>query len=294
MSTVVSEPGVLPDAATATPSVWKVLVVDDEPAIHQVTKLALRNISVFGRPLSLISALSAQGAREVLAKHSDIAVILLDVVMESEQAGLELVRHIREELGNTSVRIVLRTGQPGQAPERRVMIDYDINDYKEKTELTANKLFTALTASIRTYRDMNALECCRQGLKLAAHFNQTVFSAKDFPSLMTDLVSQFEILSLFSSIAWCQLEGQQWRAVNSDAPLPDSDAALCSTAFSTPGQFAAQDMHLAIRIDTGSGEQAVLLFTSDSVLATDLQQVLGLLMTVLNSALAQVRFQATP
>lgn len=148
-------------AQTERPS-WKILVVDDEPAVHQVTKLALRNLEVLGRPLVLINALSAKGAQEVLLKHDDIAVILLDVVMENDQAGLELVRHIRDELSNHAVRIVLRTGQPGQAPERRVMIDYDINDYKEKTELTANKLFTTVTVSVRTYRDILALETRRQ------------------------------------------------------------------------------------------------------------------------------------
>ena len=92
--------------------------------------------------------------------------MLLDVVMESDDAGLRLVRHIRSELGNRRVRIILRTGQPGQAPERRVIVDYDINDYKAKTELTADKLFTSLTAALRAYQRLKRLDETRRGLEI--------------------------------------------------------------------------------------------------------------------------------
>ena len=94
--------------------------------------------------IELLSAYSSRAGPRALARHPDIAVVLLDVVMETETAGLELVDYIRRTLKNEAVRIILRTGQPGQAPERDVIVDYDINDYKSKTELTAAKLFTAL------------------------------------------------------------------------------------------------------------------------------------------------------
>ena len=97
-------------AAPADGAVWKILVVDDEPAIHQVTKLALRNLSVLGRPTQLINALSAQEAREQIYRHPDIAVVLLDVVMETEDAGLCFIKHLRQEIANPLVRIILRTG----------------------------------------------------------------------------------------------------------------------------------------------------------------------------------------
>lgn len=121
---------------------WKVLVVDDEPEIHQVTRLVLGNFRFADRPLQLISAYSSSEAEALLREHADTAVMLLDVVMETDQAGLDLVRIVRERLKNQFVRIVLRTGQPGQAPEHEVVAAYDINDYKEKTELTAQKLST--------------------------------------------------------------------------------------------------------------------------------------------------------
>ncbi|QGG57109.1 response regulator [Paenibacillus sp. B01] len=131
---------------------WKFLIVDDDPDIHRVTRLVLGPETFEGRPLVFYSAYSAAEALELLRGHADFAVVLLDVVMETEDAGLRLARSIREELGNALVRIVLRTGQPGQAPESDVIRSYDINDYREKTELTSSKLFSTVYASVRAYR----------------------------------------------------------------------------------------------------------------------------------------------
>lgn len=144
---------------------WKVLIVDDEPEVHAVTKLALSDFSFQGKNLEFISAYSGREAKEMLAKHTDAAIVLLDVVMESDDAGLLVARYIREELHNHYVRIILRTGQPGQAPERQVIVNYDINDYKSKTELTAQKLFTVVMSSLRSYRDILAIDHSRQGLE---------------------------------------------------------------------------------------------------------------------------------
>ncbi len=164
---------------------WHVLVVDDDPEVHEVTRLVLGSFRFAGRPLDLISVDSARRAFDHLRDHDDIAVVLLDVVMESEQAGLELVRRIREELHNNFVRIVLRTGQPGQAPEHDVIAAYDINDYKEKTELTAQKLATTLYAALRSYRDMRTIEAQRRGLERVITASARIFShqnSRDFPS----------------------------------------------------------------------------------------------------------------
>ncbi|MBT3209392.1 MAG: response regulator [Bacteroidetes bacterium] len=130
---------------------WKILIVDDDEGVHAVTKLTLDDFVFNNKKLVILDAYSAQEAKELLAKHKDIALILLDVVMETSQAGLNLVKYIRKEIENDYVRIVLRTGQPGEAPEKKVIVDYDINDYKTKTELTADKIFTIVVASLRTY-----------------------------------------------------------------------------------------------------------------------------------------------
>lgn len=146
--------------------VWRILVVDDEPDVHQTTQLALKGVVVEGRLLEFLHAYSAAEARACLKENASIAVVLLDVVMESEDAGLRLVRFIRDELGNHSIRIILRTGQPGYAPEIDTIRSYDINDYKSKSELTRVRLFTSLTVAVRSYSQIHQLEVTRRGLEL--------------------------------------------------------------------------------------------------------------------------------
>ncbi len=146
-------------------SPWQILLVDDDPDVHVVIKLALRDVLYDDRPLCFLSAHTAREGLDLLARHQDIAVVVLDVVMESEHAGLELVERIRKGLGNESVRIILHTGQPGHAPERDVIVGYDINDYKAKAELTSDKLFTAIVAALRSYKHIRMIESSRQGLE---------------------------------------------------------------------------------------------------------------------------------
>lgn len=144
---------------------WKVLIIDDEPDIHQITKLVLGNLSVDNKRLEFISAYSGQEAKTILSQDDDIAVAIVDVVMETVNSGLEVIKYIREELNNHAIRLVLRTGQPGEAPEEAVIRDYDINDYKNKTELTDIKLKTLLYATIRSYRDIQVIQSQKSGLE---------------------------------------------------------------------------------------------------------------------------------
>ena len=142
----------------------KVLIVDDEPTVHDITVLVLKNFRYRGCKLEIMSAYSATEAREKLASYGPFALILLDVIMETDDAGLILARYIREELKDSMVRIILRTGQPGMVPQRQVMRDYEIDDYKEKAELTSERFDTTVTASIRTYLGFRKLEQKSQGL----------------------------------------------------------------------------------------------------------------------------------
>ncbi|TWA62356.1 PAS domain S-box-containing protein [Azospirillum baldaniorum] len=137
---------------------WPILVVDDEDDVHSMTALLLDDVAFQGRRLELIGCRSAAEARAVLRARRDIAVILLDVVMEEDDAGLTLVRWIRGTLGNLDVRIILRTGQPGQAPQRDVIVGCDINDYKSKADLSAEGLFTAVIAALRAYDHIRFIE----------------------------------------------------------------------------------------------------------------------------------------
>lgn len=147
---------------------WKVMLVDDEEEIHNVTKLSLADFSFENKDLTFISAYSGQEATRLIEEHPDTALILLDVVMETDDAGLKVAQHIRREIGNQMVRIVLRTGQPGQAPEGAVIIDYDINDYKAKTELTTQKLFTTVVTALRAYGHVTAIDAHRREVERLA------------------------------------------------------------------------------------------------------------------------------
>lgn len=164
---------------------WVMLIVDDEPGIHDVTKLALKRFTYEGANLEILSAFSGEEALNILKSRDDIAVILLDVVMETDHAGLDCARQIRDDLHNDSVRIVLRTGQPGQAPEEEVILAYDINDYRAKTELTTTRLFTTVVSALRNYRDIRALSQYREDaygvLAENAQSVQTLIELSDTP-----------------------------------------------------------------------------------------------------------------
>jgi len=187
---------------------WRVLIVDDDVDVHAVTRLALRNVSFKGRELELYSAHSGREAYDILRDTPDIALVLLDVVMETDDAGLILARRIREELHNAIVRVVLRTGQPGQAPEQRVIIEYDINDYKAKTELTTQKLFTTVISALRAYESLNMLERSRIGLGkiLAGATNlYQIHSLREFASGVLNQVSA--ILDVGADGVLCLMQG---------------------------------------------------------------------------------------
>lgn len=169
---------------------WKVLIVDDEPEVHAVTRLALNDFSFQQKRLEFISAYSGEEAQKILATQPDIAVVLLDVVMETDDAGLKVASYIRETLHNHFVRIILRTGQPGQAPERQVIVNYDINDYKSKTELTAQKLFTVMMSSLRSYRDIISLEQSRQGLEKIINASVDLFSSHSMEQFIDGVLQQ--------------------------------------------------------------------------------------------------------
>ncbi|CAO3415800.1 DUF3369 domain-containing protein [Azospirillum endophyticum] len=169
---------------------WTMLIVDDEPEVHSITKLVLSDFAYKGRKARFLSAHSAAEARRILARESDIALILLDVVMETEDAGLRLVHHIREELQNRNVRIILRTGQPGQAPERAVILDYDINDYKAKTQLTAQQLFTTTVAALRSYEDIVTIDANRRGLEKIIEASSSLFRVRSMKLFAAGVLTQ--------------------------------------------------------------------------------------------------------
>ncbi|MBZ5715838.1 DUF3369 domain-containing protein [Nannocystis pusilla] len=183
-------------AAETSGGRWKVIVVDDDPSVHSVSRLALQRLTVDGVPLQLHFAASAREARGVLDDHGDAALLLLDVVMESDDAGLRLVDWLRRERINTMIRIVLRTGQPGLAPEMEVMTGYDINDYLAKTEVTTQRLITSVIAGVRAYRDLRTITIQRAGLHKVIEATSTLFDARSLEQLLGGILEQVSGLLL--------------------------------------------------------------------------------------------------
>jgi len=196
---------------------WKLLVVDDDEEIHSITRMVLSDYNFENRPLELLSAYSGQQAVDILNEETDIALVLLDVVMETDDAGLVCVKRIREELNNHMVRIILRTGQPGQAPEQEVIVNYDINDYKAKTELTAQKLFTVVTASLRSYHHLKTINHNRLGLENIIAASGTLFEVKSFSHFATGILAQLtSILRLDKSSLYVNISSLSALQENED------------------------------------------------------------------------------
>lgn len=173
---------------------WRVLVVDDDPDVHQATLFALDGVSVFGRRVEFLHAHSAAEARTRLYEEKDLALVLLDVVMETDSAGLDLVDFIRNTVGLRTTRIVLRTGQPGYAPEHETILRYDINDYKTKSELTRHKLLTTVTTAIRSYEQLCAMEANRRGLELIVRSSGTFLEDTGLHDFAAGVITQLAAL----------------------------------------------------------------------------------------------------
>ncbi len=169
---------------------WRIMIIDDDPDVHSATMFALGNLEIQNRALSFLHAYSATEARELLSKESDIAVILLDVVMEQEDAGLNLVNYVRKNLALNDVRIILRTGQPGYAPEIDAIRDYDINDYKTKSELTRTKLYTTVTSAIRSYEQICSITANQRGLELIVNASTELMSLKGLQNFSVGILHQ--------------------------------------------------------------------------------------------------------
>lgn len=204
-------------------STWKVLLIDDDEQMHQITRLALAGFSFEGRKLELISAYTGIEAKQICQQQTDIALALVDVVMESEHAGLDLVKYIRDVLNNKLMRVVLRTGQAGQAPEDKVIREYEIDDYKEKTELTTQKLKTLLYSMLRAYRDLCLIEQQKDGLKKVIESSANVQNTTTLQDYAASVLEQMtSLLKLEKSALYCVVK-----------PRPDGETSRALTIAAT-------------------------------------------------------------
>lgn len=161
---------------------WKIAIIDDDILVHQVTKMVLEDFTFDGRPVQFLGAFSQKEGYKLFEEHNDIAVCILDVIMETDDAGIKLAHDIREKLNNDTTRIVLRTGQPGLSIEEDIISKYCINDYKTKTELTSSKLRTVITACIRTYVELINLNNYNSGIKHSMEICGSILSDPSYSS----------------------------------------------------------------------------------------------------------------
>ena len=192
------EKGLPSSAQNELPENWNLLVVDDDKSVHEVTQLVLRNVIILDRKISIHVAGSAQQAKELMLSGTTFAFALIDVVMETDTAGLLLIKWIREVRKDTNIRLVLRTGQPGEAPEKEIISRYDIHDYKEKSELTATKLFTLCYSCLRTYKDIieakKMQEMLRNNERMDAIGQLASGIVHDFNNILSIILGNVELL----------------------------------------------------------------------------------------------------
>ena len=262
---------------------WKIAVIDDDHAVHEGTRFALSDYNLNGQGLEILSAYSAAEGRTLMREHPDVAAVLLDVIMETDVAGLELVEYIRNEIRNETVRIILRTGQPGQAPERRVIVQYDINDYKAKTELTADKLFTSLTAALRSYQQLERMVQTRRGLEIIIDAASTLYDFKSMQRLAEGVLTQMALLlnvdcagilvlrddgsqaEDFSVLAGSGCYSRFSGAATSRALDPELRDMVEAAFRQRANEFADQRTVLYVR--TGSGREVVVLLQAERQLS---------------------------
>ena len=224
--------------------VWRVMIIDDDEDVHSTTTFALGNLDMQQRPLEFVHAYSAGQARELLRHEAEIAVILLDVVMEQDDAGLHLVRYIRDTLKLADVRIILRTGQPGYAPEIDAIRDYDINDYKTKSELTRIKLFTTVTAAIRSYQQIRAINHGRRGLSQIVHASTELMALHGVENFAAGVLAQLaDLLHVRADGVLCVQEAADGAAAPPHTPQLLLVATSGTYSQLTPAPFTLATDH---------------------------------------------------
>ena len=278
---LIDDTGTVPEDSSARK--WKIAVIDDDAAVHEGTRFALSDYNLHGATLEILSAYSAAEGRTLMRDNPDVAAVLLDVIMETDVAGLDLVEYIRNELKNETVRIILRTGQPGQAPERRVIVQYDINDYKAKTELTADKLFTSLTAALRSYQQLERMVQTRRGLEIIIDAASTLYDFKSMQRLAEGVLTQLASLlnvdcagilvlrddgaagSEFSVLAGSGCYSRFIGTTSSKALDPDLRQMVEAAFLRRKNEFA--DHRSVLYLRTGSGREVVVLLQAERQLS---------------------------
>jgi CheY-like chemotaxis protein len=187
---------------------WKILIADDEEDVHSVSRIVLGGISLDGRSVELYSAKSMIEAAKLFVNHEDFAVALIDIAMETNDAGLRLVQFVREVLNNKKVRLVIRTGESGSYPPKKIIDQYEINDFKIKSELSSVALYVTVLTALRNYRDLVLIGKTEAFLDSLGAASSDLFKCEDFYDFSSSLIAIAKLLSGVSmdeeidAVAW--------------------------------------------------------------------------------------------
>ena len=265
-----SSRGAMDSAAYSVPrEPWHVLLVDDDPDVLLVTRMALEGLDVSGTPVHLHVAHSAADAKRLLTQRADFALMVTDVVMEHDRAGLELVRWVRERDPLAHMRLVIRTGEPGQAPESSVLESFDINDYWPKTELTAHRMRTLVVGLLRSFRDLVVVERQKEDLRTLVHSIGTLASLRGTAALVETVLRMIEsTYGLGAEMTVLFLELPQHADVR-QARLLDATSDAARHAGRPVGAFLEADLLAMLERSAATGTlveangRAALLLSDD-------------------------------
>ncbi len=243
---------------------WKILIVDDSPEVHEATTFVLKGEIVLGKGLFFIHAYSGAECLDALKEHPDTAVVLMDAVMETRDAGLQAVKKIRENLGMGDVRIILRTGQPGDAPEVDSIHQYDINDYKTKNELTRNRLLTSIITAVRSYSQLKTIEAGSRSLRRIIETTRTLRPDVKLDTLAAEILKRFSSLFGFNEMMiFCRSH-----LVDDDAEIiawMDGDEAGQGDEGIQIDSSLLEQVRLSLGIKKSAyGENSISIFFDDS------------------------------
>ena len=145
------------------PGHWKVLITDDQEMIHVMIKHYLKDYQFQGIGLQFIDSFSCKDAKSLLNNNPDIAVVILDVMLEEPDSGFQIVQYIRETLNNKLLKIIMLTGNLDIEKAKFFFMTYDIDIYCPKYDI--NKIYFMMTASLRAYQSSYSIHILHDELK---------------------------------------------------------------------------------------------------------------------------------
>lgn len=104
--------------------------------------------------------------------------MLVDVIMETETAGLDLIRWVRQQPALAATRVVVRTGESGSSTPKVVLQDFEISDYWPKTAVLASRMQMQMAGLVRSYDELARLDKAR-----AEHADEVRFANEALEAL---------------------------------------------------------------------------------------------------------------